>query len=62
MLLVEGFSQTRLFRHLSDHVIRVGNFEIRKSMQVIIFVKMFKISARFQKCSQKFRKSFLFLT
>ena len=61
MLLLEGFSQTRLFRHLSDQLFGVRNFEITKSMKVIFFVKMFKSSSRFQNCRKKFRKSSLIL-
>ena len=58
MLLLKGFSETGLFRHLSDYVLRVRNFEITKSMRVISFVKMFKISSRFYKWSNKLRKSY----
>ena len=43
MLLVEGYSETILFRDLSDHVIGGRNFENRKSMRVIFFFKIFKI-------------------
>ena len=42
-LLVEGYSETILFRDLSDHVIGGRNFENRKSMRVIFFFKIFKI-------------------
>ena len=62
MLLVEGFSQTRFFRHLSDHVFGARNFGKTKSMKVIFFFKLFEIYCRFEKSSKKFRKSFLFLT
>ena len=58
---IEGSSETGLFRHLSDYVFGVRNFEITKSMRIIFCVKMFKISARFQKCSKKLRKPFVFL-
>ena len=37
MLLVKRFSQTGLFRHLSDYVFGVRNFRIAKSMRVILF-------------------------
>ena len=33
MLLVEGSSETGLFRHLSDHVFRVCNFEKKKCLK-----------------------------
>ena len=61
MLLVKGFSQTGLFRHLSDYVFRVCNFGNTISVRVIFFFKIFKISFEFQKCSKKLRKSFLLL-
>ena len=61
MLLVEGFSQTHFFRHLSDYVLGVRNFVKTKSMKVMFFFKIFKIYCRFRKSSKKFRKSFLFL-
>ena len=51
-----------LFRHLYDYVFGVRNFEITKSMSIIFFFKMFEISAAFQKCSKKLRKSLVFLT
>ena len=61
ILLVKEPSETELFRHLSDYVFRVRNLENAKSLRVIFFLKVFKIYARFQKCSKKFRKSFLLL-
>ena len=61
MLLAEGFSETGLFQHLSDHVFGAGNFGKTKSMRVMFFLKMFKIYSRFQKRSKKFRKSFVFV-
>ena len=60
ILLVEASSETGLFRHLSDYVFGVRNFEITKSMSIIFFVKMFKILARFQKCSKKLTKVLCF--
>ena len=39
MLLLKGFSQTELFRHLSDNVSRVRNFKITKSMMASFFSK-----------------------
>ena len=62
MLLVEGSSETRLFRHLSDYVFGVRNFDKRKFMRVIFFFKMFNISVRFQKCNKKLRKSIVKLS
>ena len=40
MLLVKAFSQTWLFRHLSDYVFGVCNFEIAKSVRVIYSLKL----------------------
>ena len=61
MLLVEGFSETRLFTHLSDRHFGVRIFGNTKSMIVIFFFKIFKIYSKFQKSSKKLRKMFLFL-
>ena len=61
MLLVEGFSEMGIFRHLSDYVFRVLNFEIPKSMRVIFFFKNFKICSTFQKSRKNFGKGFLLL-
>ena len=61
MLLVEGFPETGLFRNFSNYVFGVRNFEITKSMTIIFFVKMFKISSRFQRCSKIMTKDFVFL-
>ena len=61
MLLVEGSSETGLFRHLSDYFFRVRKFGNTKSVRVIFFLKISKISCRFQTCSKKLIKSFLFL-
>ena len=60
MLLVEGSSETGLFRHLSDRVFGGRNFRNTKSMSVIIFLKISKIYSRFEKCSKKLRKSVFF--
>ena len=60
MLLVKRFSQAVLLKHLSGYVFGVRNFEITKSMKIIFFDKLLKISSRFQKCSQKLRKTFCF--
>ena len=43
ILLFEASSETRLFRHLSDYVFGVRNFENANPMRVILFSKMFKI-------------------
>ena len=41
--LVEASSKTGLFRHLSDYVFGVRNFEIRKFMRVLFCPKLIKI-------------------
>ena len=58
MLLVEGSSQTGLFRHLSDHFFAVRNFGNTKCIRAIYFPKLFKISYRFRKCRKKLGKAF----
>ena len=42
MLLVEGSSEIGLFRHLSNHVSGVDNFQNTKAMRVILFLKCLK--------------------
>ena len=61
MLLVGGSHETGLFRNLCIYVFRVRNFQNEKSMRVIFFFKIFKISSRFQKCGKKLRKRFFLL-
>ena len=61
MLLVEASSETKLFWHLSNNVFGVRNFGKTKVMRVIFLFETLKISTRFQKCSKKLRKSFLFV-
>ena len=60
MLLVEGFSQTRPFRHLSNHIFRVGNFANTKAMRVIFFSKYSKFQLDFKKEGKILRKTFCF--
>ena len=60
MLVVEGSSQTGLFKHLSDQVFEVRIFGNTKSLRVIFFFKIFKIYCRFQKSSKEFRKNFCY--
>ena len=60
MLLVEGSSETRFFRHLSDYAFGVRNFANTKSMRVIFLFKIFKIESRFQKWSKNGEKVFCF--
>ena len=42
-IIVEASSETRIFRHLSDYVFGVRNFESIKSMRVLFLFKKFKI-------------------
>ena len=58
MLLVKASTETGLLRHLYDYSFRVPNIGNTKSMMVILFSKIFKNSARFQKCSKKSGKRF----
>ena len=57
MLLVEVTSETGLFRHLSNHVFRVGNFGNTKDLRVIFFSKSWKFNLHF-KNGAKTRKEF----
>ena len=47
MLLVDGSSETGPFRHLSNRVFGVRNFNDTKSMKVIFFLLMFKFNVDF---------------
>ena len=60
MLLVEGMSETGLFRHLSDHVSGVRNFGKSKSMRVIFFSKYLKFIAAFRFPAKNSEKVFCF--
>ena len=60
MLVVEASSETRLFRHLSNHVFGVRNFRNIKAMRVMFFFKRFRISAWLQKSRKRLRKTFFF--
>ena len=57
MLLFEVSSETGLFRHLSDYVFRVRNFENTKSTRVIIFPKF---NLDFKNAAQNLEKMFCF--
>ena len=60
MLLVEASSQTALFRHLSDYVFGVRNFENTKAMRVIFFSKRSKFQLDFRKATKNREKVFCF--
>ena len=57
----QSICEMGLFRHLSDYVFGVRNFENTKSTRVISFSKTFKVWAEFQKISPKSRKRVFFL-
>ena len=57
MLLVEGSSETGLFRHWSDYVFGVRNFENTKSTRVIFFPKF---NLDFKNAAQNWEKVFCF--
>ena len=56
MLLVKGFSQTGLFRHLSDYVFRVGNFKITKPMRASVLSKGSKFHLDFENAAKNREK------
>ena len=58
MLLVEESSQTGLFRHLSNHVFGVRNFENKKAMRVIFFFHDNENFSMISKMQQKIKKKF----
>ena len=60
IFLVEASSETWLFRHLSDYVFGVRNFENTKSMRVIFLSKMLKMLSIFEKCNKRLKKVFSF--
>ena len=60
MLLVEGSSETRLFRHLSNPFFRVRKFKNTSAQRIIFFLKMSKNEYRFRKCTKKNRIVFRF--
>ena len=57
MLLVEEFSQTGLFRHLSNHVFHSPYGQKYISYEGHLFLKMFKIDSNFRKCKKKIEKT-----
>ena len=61
ILLVEASSDTGLFRHLSNHVLRNPQVEKYISSEGhLFFLKMFKLESKFRKCYKKLRKYFPF--
>ena len=61
MLLLEGSSETGLFRHLSDYVFGVRNFENTKSMRVIFFFKYLKFQLDFKNAARNSENVFCWL-
>ena len=61
MLLAKGFSQTGLFRHLSDYVFRVRNFKITKSMRDSFLPKCSNFHLDFKITARNIEKVFCFL-
>ena len=59
-VLVDGSSDTWLFRHLSNYVFRVRNFGNTKAVRVIFFFQLYKIEFRFQNSAKNSEKSFFF--
>ena len=60
ILLVEESSETGRFRHLSDNVFGVCNFQNTKTMQVIFFPKYLKFNLDFRKAPRNGKKVFCF--
>ena len=52
MLLVEGSSETRFVKHLSNHVFQ-SQFKNPSAIRAIFFLTMFKIESKFRKCKKK---------
>ena len=60
MLLVQASSETRLFRHLDNHVFRLRNFGNAKAERVIFFSKCSKFQTLFKKEAKNGKKVFCF--
>ena len=61
ILLVEGSSETGIFRHFSDYVFRIPNFENTKSMRVIFFFSKYsKFNLDFKNAAKNSEKFFCF--
>ena len=59
MFLFQGSSERGLFKHLPNHVFCSPYFKKYISYEGRLFFKMFQISSRFQKSSEKLTNSFL---
>ena len=61
ILLVEGSSETGIFRHFSDYVFQIPNFENTKSMRVIFFFSKYsKFNLDFKNAAKNSEKFFCF--
>ena len=60
MLLVEGSSETALFRHLFNHVFGVRNFRNTSAMTVIFFWKYLKLNLDSKNASTNWENNFYF--
>ena len=58
ILLVKGSSETGLFRHISNYVFAVRNFENTKAMKVIFFFQNVENFSQTSKKQQKNPKKF----
>ena len=59
VLLVEGFSETALFRHLSNHVFQDPKVQKHISIRSYFFSKIFKLKSKLRTFKKKFRKFFI---
>ena len=60
MLLVEGSSETGLFRHLSNHIFGVRNFRNTKAIRAIFFTDFFQFNLYFKNEAQNWENLFCF--
>ena len=58
MSLVEVSSETRLFRHLKNHVFRSPSVQKNISYEGHFVLKIFKVDSKFRKCRRKLEKKF----
>ena len=59
MLLLHGSSETGLYRHISNYVLGVHNFENKKPMKVIFFfLKRSEFQLDFKKAAKNSEKVF----
>ena len=60
MLIVEGSSETGIFRHLSDYVFGVRNFGNTKSLVAIFFSQYLKFNVDLENPPRNWEKVFCF--